>query len=86
MPEDNKNGSNLGESYQPDAFKTYSPKAIGQQTLDSYTPKATPNYQPVVPISVSNEQPTPPTSGSGVPAARSNGATPQSHSAKGLTE
>jgi hypothetical protein len=74
MPENDSNNSNLHESYQPDASKTYTPKAVRQQTQDSYTPRATPNYQPIVPITVASEQLTPPTSGSGVPAARNNGS------------
>ncbi len=68
MPENDSNKSNLGESYQPDATKTYAPKG---QARDSYTPTVAPrNYQPVIPITVSVGQPTPPTSGSGVPTAR----------------
>jgi hypothetical protein len=76
MPENDSSKSNLGESYQPNATKTYTPKVITQQTQDSYSPVLTTggSYQPVIPITVSSEQPTPPTGGSGVPAARSNGS------------
>jgi hypothetical protein len=71
MQENDCNKSNLGESYQPDVAKTYTPKVVRQQTFDSYTPNAVGgSYQPVIPITVSSEQPTPPTSGSGVPTAR----------------
>jgi hypothetical protein len=76
MPENDSNKSNLSESYQPNATKTYTPKVIRQQAQDSYSPVLTTarSYQPVIPITVSSEQPTPPTGGSGVPAARSNGS------------
>jgi len=70
MPENDRNKSNLGESYQPDAAKTYAPTVIRQQARDSYTPTVAPpgNYQPVITVTVSS--PTPPTTGSGVPPAR----------------
>jgi hypothetical protein len=61
MPENDSNKSNLGESYQPDATKTYAPKVITQQSG---------SYQPVITVTVSSGQPTPPTTGSGVPTAR----------------
>lgn len=71
MLENDSNKSNLGESYQPDAAKTYTPNEIRGQARDSYTPTVTlRNYQPVIDITVSSGQSTPPTGGSGVPTPR----------------
>ncbi len=72
--------TDLQESYQPAANKTYSPKVRSARAMDSYTPVlAAGNYQPVLPVTT--EQPTPPTGGSGMPAANRGSKAPAESSA-----
>jgi len=68
--------TNLRESYQTKVEKTYTPRISSGRAFDSYTPNvvAGRNYQPVLPITGSAGQSTPPTGGSGVPPAGNNGS------------
>jgi hypothetical protein len=75
--------TDLADGSQLGANKTYSPKLGSHWITDSYSPELrTGNYQPVVPATT--EQPTPPTGGSGMPAANSTkGSTGPSTNDKG---
>lgn len=85
MAEEGNDTPNLRESYQP-LSKTYSPKIVNQ-ARDSYNPILVGNYQPVISLDICDKPPAPPTSGSGVPPARTNGSETISNStSKGSQE